>query len=439
MQVAIQDDDLDAVDQAIIARLRKGPATARELLQAVAGQGEKISQPTLSRRLVRLAGLHHVVVRGGGKFVRYERDPYHDWRSIPPSRRNKVAYDFGRLAGYKPNVTRWLNEEERAQLQAAGGGRRLEAGTYSRAIAQKLLVDLSYASSALEGNTYSYLDTQVLIEFGQAAEGKALEETQMILNHKEAITYLIDNIASIDITVRNIKTLHALLARNLLDAAAVGSVRTTPVDITGSAYVPMSIPQKLEEELIAIADKAREIGNPFEQSLFLLAFISYLQAFRDVNKRTGRLACNIPLLKNGLAPFSFLDVDKTGYVEGLLAFYELGRIDLLKDVFVAGYVASAARYDAYAGRDRAAIELEFRRREDIYAAVRAYVERSVAGGARLDAERFAREFFGEDPEELRPKLAERVREIVAALQEGNHIAYGIPRLLFDAYQQLPAG
>lgn len=430
---------IDDIDRSIIERLQhhRPGCSARELLADLAAQGHTISQPTLSRRLSRLEAGRHVIARKAGRSTIYQRDPYHDWFSLPPTRRPKVAYDFNLLDDYKPNETRWLTPDETEQLKAAGGDRRLEASTYSRAIAQKLLVDLAYASSALEGNTYSYLDTQVLIEFGKAAEGKSVEETQMVLNHKEAITYLIDNIEDIEISPREFKTLQALLSRGLLEPAAVGDIRKRPVDIGGSSYVPLSIPQKLGEELAKIATKVCAIENPFEQSLFLMAFISYLQAFQDVNKRTGRLVCNIPLLKNGFAPLSFMEVDRTRYVEGLLAFYELHRIDILKSAYLEGYIASAARYDAYTGRDRATVELEFRRRDDIYGCVKAYIEKSVDGGHRLNPDAFTHKFFHADSEPARSQLVGQATQIIAALQEGNHIAYGISRKTFDLYMRLP--
>lgn len=429
---------LDEIDRRIIELLRQHPSgrSARELLAELKQQGPGISQPTLSRRLARLEAQRHVVARKAGRSTHYVRDPYHDWFTLPPTQRPKVQYDFDVLTHYEPNVIRWLTPEELDRLSRAGGDRRLDASTYSRAIAQKLLVDLSYASSALEGNTYSYLDTQVLIEYGQAAQGKAAEETQMILNHKEAIVYLIDNVNDIEISPRELRTLHALLSRGLMEPAAVGGIRRRPVDISGSAYVPLSVPQKLEEELAKLATKARAIDEPFEQSLFLMVVISYLQAFQDVNKRTGRLACNIPLLKNGLAPLSFMEMDRARYVEGLLAFYELHRIDILKEAYIQGYVGSAARYDAYSGRDRAAMELEFRRRTDIYACVKSYVEQSVAAGQRIDWDAFARGRFLTDPVDTRSQLMERVHEIIAALNEANHIAYGIPRETFNAYERL---
>lgn len=441
MQQSIHERQLtDEIDRAIVELLRekKGGWSARELRMSLAKRGHRISQPTLSRRLTRLQGQRYVVARRAGRSTMYEQDAYHDWFSLPPTRRPKVSYDFARLEGYVPNRTSWLDEEEIGRLHMAGGDRRLDATTYSRAIAQKLLVDLSFASSALEGNTYSYLDTQVLIEFGQAAQGKAVEETQMILNHKEAILYMVDHISEIEISPRELRTFHALLSRGLVEPSAVGDIRKRPVDIGGSAYVPLSMPPKLTEELTTLAAKAAEIKEPFEQSLFLMAFISYLQPFLDVNKRTGRLACNVPLLKNRLAPLSFLEMDKEQYVEGLLAFYELNRIDVLKSAYVEGYLATASRYDAYTSRDPAAVELEARRRADIHACVRAYVEASVDARRRLDVAAFARERFSAESAHLQQRLVERISAIVSSLNDANHIAYGIGRETFNRYEGLVA-
>jgi hypothetical protein len=430
-------EKLDEVDLAMVEALRnsKGAVGARELIAALASAGHRISQPTLSRRVERLGRLRYLAREGLGRATAYRYDPYKDYFSVPPTRRPRVAYNFDALASYIPNETAWISLANRAAMEKAGGGRHLDASTYSRAIAQKLLVDLSYASSNLEGNTYSYLDTQVLIEFGQAAEGKDLDETVMILNHKEAITFLLENFDDMEVSKREIMTLHALLSKNLLDPRDVGNIRHTPVDgITGSAYLPMAIPQILDEELGKIANKARLIEDPFEQSLFLMAFISYLQAFKDVNKRTGRLACNLPLLRAGLAPFSFIDMDKAAYVEGLLSFYELNRPDLLSEAFVNAYVKSAARYDAYAGRNRASIELEFRRRADIYACVRQFVSAVAENGTLSDVETLAANTFKDEEDTVRSLLVQRVAEIAEALSEANHPAYGISRSAFQGYE-----
>jgi Fic family protein len=442
MHDAIQ---LDAVDAAIIEIL-KAQADAQpgytslsavQLLEELRKRGQSISQPTLSRRLDRLRRDKHVAIEGAGRATRYRRDTYHDEFALPPERRPPRAYDFSLLASYEPNKTYWLSESDRKRMRERGENRAVDASTYSKAIAQKLLVELSYASSALEGNTYSYLDTKVLIEYGQAAAGKDPQETLMILNHKEAINYIITNIKDLTIEPREIRTLHALLARGLLpDPKDIGGIRTGPVNITGTAYTPMAIPQKLDEELAKICDKARQIEDPYEQSFFLMTMIPYLQAFRDVNKRTGRLACNIPLLKAKLAPFSFIEIDKTAYVTGLIAFYERGRTDILADAYVDSYIRSAARYDAYAARPAEEIRIEMRRASDLASAAKAYVAQAIELGERPKVRDFVGQYFANDVSDEKPLIIERAIRIIEALDEANHVAYGISRADFTKLQQI---
>jgi hypothetical protein len=248
--------------------------------------------------------------------------------------------------------------------------------------------------------------------------------------------HLVDNIAEIEIDVREVKNMHSLLSRGLIDPAARGTVRRRIVGLGNSAYTPLAIPQMLDDQLKIIIEKASQIRDPFEQSLFLMTMISYVQFFEDVNKRTGRLTCNIPLRKAGLAPLSFMSVDKAKYTKGLLSFYELGRHDLIAEAYAEGYVSSAPRYDAYVGRDREETELEYKRRNDIYDAVRDYVVQSVDGGAKLPAEEFLADRFSKDEGKTKEILIARTGEIVSSLHEGNHIAYGINRKLFDTYEKL---
>ena len=431
--------DLDEIDAILLDTLRSAEdaLSAQELSEVLSRVGRRVSQATLARRIERLIAERHVMREGRARSTRYRKDPYHDYFAVPPGKRQRVGYNAAALNNYVPNVTRWLSDDLRGRLEKVGGGRRLDASTYSRSIAQKLLVDLAFASSALEGNTYTYLDTQVLIEFGQAAEGKDRDETVMILNHKEAITYLTQHIADIEIQPREFKAFHALLSRGLsnMDPRDVGSIRRMPIDeIGGSAYLPLAMPQRLEEEMERIARKANEIDDPFERSLFLMVFISYLQAFRDVNKRTARLVCNVPLLKAGLAPLSFMDMDKTAYVKGLLAFYELNRTDLITEAFVKAYEKSAARYDAYAGRPKIVLDIEFKRRNDIFEAVKAYVL-AIGGGERPNSfDDFVRQRFPDDDQATQALLTDRIREIIESLNDGNHIAYGISRKGFAKYE-----
>lgn len=266
--------------------------------------------------------------------------------SQPIQRREPVGYKRDFLLSY-PESRPYLDDTTRAHLHQIGRSHQgaLPAGTMARQVMGRLLIDLSWASSYLEGNTYSLLETERLISFGQAAEGKDSLETQMILNHKQAIEFLVESADEIGFNRYSILNLHAILSDNLLpNPEACGRLRQIAVGIGGSVYTPISTPQLLDEYFQRALDMADAITDPFEQAFFALVHLSYLQPFEDVNKRVARLAANIPLVRHNLCPLSFIDVPKRSYVEGILGVYELNRIELLRDVFVWGYERSVKRY-----------------------------------------------------------------------------------------------
>jgi Fic/DOC family len=269
----------------------------------------------------------------------------------PLPQRASVGYQRSLVDAYTPNQTAYLSPEQRERLweqgrtALAGQQPQQPAGTYARQILDRLLVDLSWASSRLEGNTYTQLDTQNLVEFGQAAAGKDAIETQMVLNHKAAIEMLIDNADDIGFNRFTILNLHAVLSDNLIaDPLASGRLRRREVRISGTSYIPLAVPQQLQDGFDTVLAKAALIQDPFEQAFFAMVHLPYLQAFEDVNKRVSRLAANIPLLQHNLCPLSFVDVPTQAYIEGLLGVYELQRTELLRDVFIWAYERSCQRY-----------------------------------------------------------------------------------------------
>lgn len=212
------------------------------------------------------------------------------------------------------------------------------AGTCSRAILNRLLIDLSWASSHLEGNTYSRLDTRDLIERGKVAQGKAAIKTQMILNHKTAIEMLVNNADQAALDRYTLMNLHSALAEKLLpNPADEGRLRRHAVDISQSVYRPLSTPQLIDEMLDALLHKVNQIGDSFEQSFFLMVHLPYLQPFADINKRTSRLAANLSLFRANLCPLTFLDVPEQAYSCAMLGVYEMTRIELLRDLYVWVY------------------------------------------------------------------------------------------------------
>lgn len=263
------------------------------------------------------------------------------------SDREPVGYRIEFLEAYRPGSTWYLPENLRRTLHEMGTTADPEraAGTFARDVFDRLLIDLSWASSRLEGNTYSRLDTQNLIEFGQEAEGKDAQQAQMILNHKRAIEFLVDEAEVVGFDRRTVTTLHSALSENLLDDPRdEGGIRKRPVRISGTPYVPIAIPQVIDDALDLLLGLAAAIPDPFEQSFFAMVHIPYLQPFTDVNKRTSRLAANIPLIRANLCPLSFVDVPERAYVEGTLGIYEQTRVELLRDVFAWAYARSCAQY-----------------------------------------------------------------------------------------------
>ena len=353
-----------------------------ELLHALANLGEagidalrvrfpEVPARTLQRRLASLVARGQVITSGRARATRYrtagavgfgsiELTAFgHEWPlahesielarhvSRPLAQRAPVGYERSFLEAYQPNKTYYLPEEFRARLFTLGTSPMTgaAAGTYARQILDRLLIDLAWASSQLEGNTYSRLDTENLIRFNLKAIGKDSLETQMILNHKRAIELLVEDAPQLGFNRYTVTSLHALLSENLLpDPGAGGRLRTTPVGITGSTYTPTAIPALIEECFETLLAKAEAIKDPIEQAFFTMVHLPYLQPFDDVNKRTSRLAANIPLIKGNLSPLSFMGLPEELYIQANLAVYELRRIELLRDAFARAYERSCRQY-----------------------------------------------------------------------------------------------
>jgi Fic/DOC family len=265
---------------------------------------------------------------------------------IPFFERKPVPYNPDFLRSYIPNQSSFLGDHQKKIEDQVRGIEPMATLDYlkNRRAIENLLIDLSYTSSKMEGNTYSYLDTEVLIKYHEEAEGKKKEETQMILNHKSAIEYIISGKNTFHLTKQEFCEIHTLLARWLIHDTYLGIFRTTPVQIGGSRYLPPDIPDLIQGEFDLFLEKLRHIENPFEQSLFILIFIPYFQAFIDINKRTSRLGANIPLIARGLPPLSLLQIRERDYIDAILAIYELNDPSLMAELYTNNYLLNMHRY-----------------------------------------------------------------------------------------------
>ena len=435
-----------------------GGASAAEVMRALA---VPIPQRTLQYRLRQLVTQNRLIMEGEGRGVRYRTadaafgvaapasavgpvipltqaaEAIRDYVRQPLEARKPVGYDRSFLDRYRPNVSFYLTEQERAHLMAVGrpGIAEQPAGSYAKQILSRLLIDLAWNSSRLEGATYSLLDTKRLIELGEEAEGHSHLEAQLILNHKDAIEFLVSSADDIGFNRYTILNLHALLANNLLaDPAAAGRLRYIPVGIDRSTFHPLEVPQLIEESFNQILATAAAISDPFEQAFFVMVQLPYLQPFDDVNKRVSRLAANIPLIKGNLSPLSFTDVPRQIYTEAVLGMYELNKIDLLKEVFLWAYARSAARYVAVRQSLGEPDPFRLRYRDQlrtlIEGLIRTRVPRNEAA-ARIAA--WSREEI--DPDD-RQRFAELAETELASLHEGNFARYRIRPSEFSAWRDI---
>lgn len=353
----------------------------------------------------------------------------------PQEDRDPVGYKREFLSIYKPNSTYYLSPRERkhlAEISKVESDGSKPAGTYARQILNRLLIDLSWASSRLEGNTYSILDTHLLLEQGKVAEGKSAEETQMIVNHKEAIEFLVDAADEIGFNRHTILNLHSILANNLLDSQATGRLRQGIIGIGKSVYVPLQMPQVIEECFGELLAKAEAITNPFEQSFFVTVQLPYLQPFLDVNKRVSRLAANIPFIKQNLSPLSFIEVPEGMYVDAMLGVYELNKTELARDMFVWAYERSARRYAAIQQSLGAPDQFRLKYREELRGVVSEVVQNKLTKG---EASKFIENFASRSvPEADRARFVEATETELIGLHEGNFARFRLKPSQFFAWK-----
>ncbi|RCW69196.1 Fic family protein [Pseudorhodoferax soli] len=260
--------------------------------------------------------------------------------------RTRVGYEISFVGNYVPNKSSLLPPALATDLLNAGRSRDQQpAGTYAREVLEQLLIDLSWSSSRLEGNKKSLLDTKQLFELGEQG-GPLDEDALMLLNHRDAIEFMVDAVPTEGITVPVVVDLQAKLMKDLLrDSRDIGSIRRRVVNIDGSVYSPPSnVPTLLEEALKTTVDKVLHIRNPVEAAFFLWVNLAYLQPFADGNKRTSRLSANMPLMLYNCAPLSFLDVERADYATAMLGVYEQRNVTAAVELFEFIYRCSIQKY-----------------------------------------------------------------------------------------------
>jgi Fic family protein len=317
------------VQGGVIQKLGKGPATRYRILDAVVPE---------------MAAASAVATAATSLPWSAQALELRAQLQAPIATRQPVTYQRQFVDTYVPNQSFLLPTEMATSLWDAGRVQGQQpASTYARKVLEQLLIDLSWHSSRLEGNRKSLLDTKALFAKGRTP-GDDLEAS-MLLNHKDAIEFMVDAVPEYGITVPVVRNIQSLLMQGLLENPdSLGAIRQTVVNITDSVYVPTQVPDLLAEMLGIVVEKARQIKNPVEAAFFIWTNIAYLQPFEDGNKRTSRLCANLPLMLSNCAPLSFLDVEQQDYAIAVTSVYERLNMTLAAELFEWTYRRSIEKY-----------------------------------------------------------------------------------------------
>ncbi|MCK4678182.1 MAG: Fic family protein [Bacteroidales bacterium] len=207
---------------------------------------------------------------------------------------------------------------------------------------ERLAIDLSWKSSQIEGNSYSLLETERLLKEKETAEGKTKDDAIMLLNHKEALDFIIENPNyTTPLSISKIENIHSILIKDL---GVDRNIRKRRIGISGTNYKPLDNEYQINESLIDMCKLVNSRESVFEKALLVLVLLSYIQAFADGNKRTARIISNAVLLKNGYCPISFRTINSVEYKKAMLLFYEQNNITTFKKIFINQFEFAVKTY-----------------------------------------------------------------------------------------------
>lgn len=341
------------ISREILQFLHYHPLSSRdEIAMGIAFEG---SDATMKRHIA--AGIQNgdIAVEGKARATRYRLsaqahllmplnlDTYFA-RDID-KRPVQTSFNFELIREQLPAVT-LFSDGEMAHLQNLHAEFRkhvdeMTDNEYRREM-ERLGIDLSWKSSQIEGNTYSLLETERLLRESKTAEGKTKEEAVMLLNHKDALRFVLDNPDYLQqLTIRHIEDIHLLLTKEL---SVDRGIRHRRVGITGTNYRPLDNEFQIREALRDTCDLINRKSNVFEKALLTLMLLSYIQAFTDGNKRTARITGNAILIANGYCPLSFRTVDSIDYKKAMLIFYEQNNLYAFKQIFIEQFEFAVKEY-----------------------------------------------------------------------------------------------
>lgn len=345
---------VNPIQQKIIVILLENDAlSSSDIHTMLAQKGEEKSLITVKRGLSTMVKAGLIVVSGAGPATVYsisilgrlfaDVNAKQYVATEPDKRYGLTQYNFDLISEIPSSI---LSNEEIKVLEGATADYHQRTHdlppTIQKKELERLVIELSWKSSKIEGNTYTLLDTEKLIMEGKEAPGHAKSEAMMILNHKDAFTFVHKHAKEFQkLTRANLEKVHAILVKDL----GVGlGLRSKPVGVLGSRYQPLDNAHQIREAVDELSTTISRMETPYEKALIALIGISYIQPFEDGNKRTARLMANALLLAHHVAPLSYRSVDEVEYRAALLVFYELNSLVAFSHIFVSQYDFAARNY-----------------------------------------------------------------------------------------------
>lgn len=337
----------------ILQFLHYSPQSSRdEIAKGIAFEG---SDATLKRLIATLVRNEDVIVEGKARATRYRLseqahllmplnlDTY--FAQDIDERKVQTSFNFELIREQLPKVTLFTDEEKSHLRELQDVFRQhveeMTQNEYNKEM-ERLGIDLSWKSSQIEGNTYSLLETERLLRESKTADGKTQEEATMLLNHKYALRFILDNPDYLqELTLSHIEDIHSLLTQGL---SVDKGIRHRRVGVTGTNYRPLDNEFQIREAMHDTCGLINSKDDVFEKALLALVLLSYIQAFSDGNKRTARITSNALLIANGYCPLSFRSVDSIDYKKAMLIFYEQNNLYAFKQIFIEQFEFAVREY-----------------------------------------------------------------------------------------------
>ena len=341
------------ISREILQYLHYNPLSSRtDIAQGMKFDG---SDATLKRMIASLIQHGDVIVEGKARATRYRLsnqahilmplnlDTY--FTKDVDERKKQTSFNFDLIREQLPKVILFTNEEmthlQNLQNEFHSHVEEMTQNEYNKEM-ERLGIDLSWKSSQIEGNTYSLLETERLLRESKTANGKTQEEATMLLNHKHALRFILENPDYLqNVTLSHIEDIHTLLTEGL---SVDKGIRHRRVGITGTNYHPLDNEFQIREAMHDSCNLINSKNNVFEKALLTLVLLSYIQAFADGNKRTARITCNAILIANGYCPLSFRSVDSIDYKKAILIFYEQNNLYAFKKIFIEQFEFAVREY-----------------------------------------------------------------------------------------------